>query len=206
MQSCVATLAESTSSSGTMPSLPQPRLDQPARSVGGREWVGGAALALYLLSGSWSLARVVGVEPSPSWEPRMWAVGLLVLVALLPIDKRAQSTRSAIMPELAWLGFSLLAITWAPDLELARAQAVDLILMLATAAALYRLNSGGHTQQLAAALRVTALVVLLGLMGMAMAGGLGSGRLAVLGGGPNIFGRNMGLLCVFALERALFTD
>jgi O-antigen ligase len=168
--------------------------------------VGGAALALYLLSGNWSLDRVVGVEPSPFWQPRVWAVGLLVLVALLPIDKRAQSTRSAVMPELAWLGFSLLAITWAPDLELARAQAVDLILMLATAAALYRLNSRGHTQQLAASLRVTALVVLLGLMGTALAGGLGSGRLAVLGGGPNIFGRNMGLLCVFALERALFTD
>jgi cell division protein FtsW (lipid II flippase) len=39
-----------------------------------------------------------------------------------------------------------------------------------------------------------------------MAGGFGGGRLAVLGGGPNVFGRNMGLLCVLALERALFGD
>jgi O-antigen ligase len=168
--------------------------------------VAGAALALYLVSGSWSLARVAGVEPSPLWEPRVWAVALLVLLALLPIGTRDRSTRSAIVPELAWLSFSLLAITWAPDLELAREQAVDLVLMLATGAALYRLSSRGRTQQLATSLRVSMILMLLGLMVAAMLGGFGGGRLAVLGGGPNVFGRNMGLLSVLALEHVLFGE
>jgi hypothetical protein len=110
------------------------------------------------------------------------------------------------VPEVAWLGFSLLAITWAPDLVLAQEQAVDLALLLAVALALHRLTLGGHVEQLAASLRLGLLVLLFGLMAAAMAGGLGGGRLAVLGGGPNVFGRNMGLLCVLALEHALFGE
>jgi O-antigen ligase len=50
------------------------------------------------------------------------------------------------------------------------------------------------------------LLLLLALMAMAIVGGLGGGRLAVLGGGPNVFGRNMGLLCLLALEHALFGE
>jgi O-antigen ligase len=188
-----------------MPALPQPRRDQPARSAGGRERLAGAALALYLVSGSWSLARVAGVEPSPFWEPRAWAVAMVVLLALLPSGVSARSTRSAVVPEFAWLAFSLLAVTWAPDLVLAREQAIDLGLLLAVALALHRLSSGGRTEQLAASLRVGLLVLLFGLMVTGMAG-LGGGRLAVLGGGPNVFGRNMGLLCVLALEHALFAE
>jgi hypothetical protein len=125
-----------------MPAPPKPRREQPAPSAGGRERLAGAALALYLISGSWSLARVAGVEASPLWEPRVWAVAVLVLLALLPGGGVARSTRSAVVPELAWLGFSLLAITWAPDLVLARDHAVDLALLIAVAMALYRLSLG----------------------------------------------------------------
>jgi O-antigen ligase len=189
-----------------MPAPPKPRREQPAPSAGGRERLAGAALALYLISGSWSLARVAGVEPSPLWEPRVWAVALLVLLALLPSSGAARSPRSAVVPELAWLGFSLLAITWAPDLELARDHAVDLALLLAVALALYRLSLGGQIERLAESLRVVMLALLLVLMLAAIAGGFGGGRLAVLGGGPNVFGRNMGLLCVMGLECALFGD
>jgi hypothetical protein len=190
-----------------MPSSPQ---QQPAGRVGtrtgtgGRERVAGAALALYLISGSWSLARVAGVEPSPIWEPRVWSVALLVLLAMLPSAGTSRTTRSAVLPELVWLGFSLLAILWAPDLEVARSYAVDIVLLLAVAIALYRLSLGGHIEQLADSLRAVMLVLLLGLMLVAVAGGFNGGRLAVLGGGPNVFGRNMGFLCVIVLERALF--
>src|SRR5688572_26441892 len=96
----------------------------------GRQQLAGGLLALYLVSGSWSVARIAGVEPSPLWEPRVWAVALLALLALLPSGPRTRSTRSAIVPEIAWLGFSLLAITWAPDLEYAGVQAVDITLLL----------------------------------------------------------------------------
>lgn len=170
----------------------------------GREHVAGYALALYLLSGSWSLARVAGVEPSPIWEPRTWAVMMLVALALLPARARLRTTRSAIVPEVAWLGFSALAINWAPDMEFARVQLIDVALLIATSLSLHRLLAVGRVEQLAASLRLGLLLILLGLMAAGLAGGLGGGRLAVLGGGPNVFGRNMGMLCIVALERALF--
>jgi O-antigen ligase len=193
-----------------MPRSPQrqqpPRRDAARPSTGGRERIAGAALALYLISGSWSVARVAGFEPSPIWEPRVWAVALLGLLALLPATGAVRSTRSAVLPELSWLGFTLLAITWAPDLEFARPNAIDIVLLLAVTMTLYRLSRGGHIDRLADSLRAVMIVLLLSLMLTAVAGGIGSGRLAVLGGGPNVFGRNMGLLCVMALERALFAD
>jgi hypothetical protein len=189
-----------------MPTPLQPRREQPAPSAGGRERLAGAALALYLISGSWSIARVAGVEPSPLWEPRAWSVALLVLLALLPGARVARSTRSAVTPEVAWLGFTMLAITWAPDIELARDHAVDLTLLIAVALALYRFSFGGQMERLAESLRISMLVLLLALLITAVGGGFNSGRLAVLGGGPNVFGRNMGLLCILALERALFGD
>src|SRR5262249_52828148 len=103
-------------------------------------------------------------EPSPLWEPRAWAVMLLVLLAMLPIEARGRTTPSAVVPELAWLSFSLLSITWAPDLEFAQVQGIDLVLLIIVGAALARLNSSGRTEQLADTFRVAMLVVLMILM------------------------------------------
>jgi O-antigen ligase len=186
-----------------LPRRPPARASASLGEAGGRERIAGAALALFLVSGSWSLARVAGVEPLAIWQPRVWAVAILVAMALLPGPRRPRLTPSALLPELAWLGFSLLAVTWAPDLLIARDQGVDLVLLIAVALALHRLGLGGQIEVLAASLRTGLLVLLLGLAAMALLGGVGGGRLAVLGGGPNVFGRNMGLLCVLALERAL---
>jgi O-antigen ligase len=172
----------------------------------GREQIAGVALALYLISGSWSVARVAGVEPSPIWEPRTWSVMILVALALLPARARLRTTRSAVLPELAWLIFSAVAVTWAPDIEIGRALTTDLGLLIAAGAALHRLTLVGRIEVLANSLRLGLLVVLGGLMLTALAGGVSGGRLSVLGGGPNVFGRNMGMLCVITLERALFHD
>jgi O-antigen ligase len=175
--------------------------------VAGREGLAGVALALFLVSGSWSLARVAGVEPMAIWQPRVWAVMTLVALALMPCTRSRHPSRpSALGPELAWLGFSLLAITWAPELELARDQAVELGLLIAAAVAVHRLAHTGRSEALAAALRRSLLVLLLGLAAVALLAGIGGGRLAVLGGGPNVFGRNMGLLCLLALERVVFSN
>lgn len=180
------------------------RAPLPSPSVAGREGLAGLALALFLVSGSWSLARVAGVEPMAIWQPRVWAVIVLVALAFLPGTRANQACRaSALGPELAWLGFSLLAITWAPELELAQDQAVDLGLLIAVAVALNRLARTGQIVALGASLRRSLLLVLLALAAVALLAGVGGGRLAVLGGGPNVFGRNMGLLCLLALERAL---
>ncbi|PRQ08120.1 O-Antigen ligase [Enhygromyxa salina] len=183
----------------------RPAVPTPAASGAGREVLCGFALALFLVSGSWSLARVAGVEPMVIWQPRVWAVIVLVALAFMPARGRAGGRargRSVLGAELAWLGFSLVSITWAPELELAEDQAVDLALLIAVAVALHRLAHTSRIERLASTLRSSLLVLLLGLAALALLGGVG-GRMAVLGGGPNVFGRNMGLLCLLALERAL---
>lgn len=162
-------------------------------------------LALYLVSGNWSVARVIDVEPLAIFQPRVWAVLSLVMLSIVGGHK-ARPRRSTLIAELAWFGFTALSITWAPDLELAQVQVIDVGLLIAVALAVHRLSITGDVERLADSLRLNLLVLYLALAGVAVLGGLGSGRLAVLGGGANVFGRNMGLLCVLALERALFPD
>lgn len=170
-----------------------------------RERAAGWALAIYLLAGSWSLARVTGGEPSLLAQPRSWAVALLVVLAVSPgaaIDRRP----GLLGAEVAWLGFTALALTWAPDLELAQVDVVDVGLLITVALCVHRLGRSAQLEVLLTSLRRALLILLLGLAGVALLAGVGGGRLAVLGGGPNVFGRNMGLLCVLALERALSCD
>lgn len=171
----------------------------------GREFLAGVMLALYLVSGNWSVARVVDLEPLAIYQPRVWAVLGLVMLAIVGGHK-ARPRSSTLIAELAWFGFTALSITWAPDIELGQVQVIDVGLLIAVALAVHRLTITGDVERLADSLRLTLLVLYFGLAGIAVVGGLGSGRLAVLGGGANVFGRNMGLLCVFALERALFPD
>ena len=74
---------------------------------------------------------------------------------------------------------------------------------VAVALSLHRLLRRGDAAALIDAFERSMLALLLLLMTAAVAGGIGPGRLATLGGGPNVFGRNMGLLCVFGLDRAM---
>ncbi|KIG19356.1 hypothetical protein DB30_02637 [Enhygromyxa salina] len=177
----------------------------PGSNAAGREGLAGLALAVFLVSGSWSLARVAGVEPMAIWQPRVWAVLVLVALAFMPSRVRRVGGRTALGAELAWLGFSLVSITWAPELALAEDQAIELGLLIAVAIALHRLARTSRVERIATALRHGLLVLLLGLAAVALLGGVGGmgGRAAVLGGGPNVFGRNMGVLALLALERAL---
>jgi hypothetical protein len=133
------------------------------------------------------------------------AVLSLVLLSLVGGHK-ARPQRSTLFVELVWFGFTALSMIWAPDLELAQIYAIDVGLLIAVGIAVHRLSTTGDIELLADSLWLSLLVLYLALAGIAVVGGLGSVRLAVLGGGANVFGRNMGLLCVFALERALFPD
>ncbi len=159
------------------------------------------AIVLFLLSGRWGLSRVFSVPDSVFTAPRGWLVGITVFVALIPVA-RARTPRS--LPPIGFLvfvGYFLLSVAWAPDADLAARKAIDLLLMAFGVLALRRLVvvTGVHatTQEL-----WTVFGVILGgfaLLGLAAGLASGSGRLAVLGGGPNVYGRNMGVLFVVCL-------
>ncbi len=162
------------------------------------------AMALFLLSGRWDLGRVLSMDGSALTAPRVWLVVLIGFVALIPVSRRA---RPALPPVglLAFFGYFLLSTMWAPDDALAVAKAGDLLVMALGLLCLRRLTLLAGVRATTAALWrvVAALFGAFAAMGLLSSILSGTGRLSILGGGPNVFGRNMGLLCVFALERSL---
>lgn len=186
---------------------------QPVRASGSaREPLIGLALAVYLLVGRWSPTRTLALEPSPLLEPRVWAALILVGLAALP---RPSSLGSASRELPAWWTASLLgqlgfwawtacAATWSPASELALGlELLDVALIVAVTLALHRLVLVVDPLATVVALERWLIGLLVVLAVLALAGGLGASRMAALGGGPNVFGRNMGLLGVLALHRAI---
>lgn len=174
-----------------------------------REQVIGLFVALFVLTGRWSPARVFDLEPSVLYEPRVWATTGLALLAMLPAPRLAYSVAvvrgsvGVITWQLAYLGFALTSVAWAPDLDKAPDNATHAVLMLVALASLYRLCGTVDPQALVASIWRMFTGVLTAMAVMAIVGGIGSSRLAILGGGPNVFGRNMGLLCVIWLFNAI---
>lgn len=98
----------------------------------------------------------------------------------------------------AFLGWLLLSALWAPDRSLAGLKAVELgIVAVGTAGLALALWRGdGHACR--AGMIGAALVGLLLLVSASLMAE-DSGRTAALGGGPNVFGRNMGVLTLLGL-------
>lgn len=162
------------------------------------------AMALFLLSGRWDLGRVLSMDGSALTAPRVWLVVLIGFVALIPVSRRA---RPALPPVglLAFFGYFLLSTMWAPDDALAVAKAGDLLVMALGLLCLRRLTllAGVRTTTAALWRVVAALFGAFAAMGLLSSILSGTGRLSILGGGPNVFGRNMGLLLVVCFGAVL---
>jgi O-antigen ligase len=177
-----------------------------------RESLVGLALAIYLLVGRWSPTRTLDLEPSPLLEPRVWSVLVVVALALVPRTPGAGRARrdlpawwsASLLSQLGFWAWTAGAATWSPASELALGlELFDIALIVAVTLALHRLVLVVEPHATVVALERWLFVLLLALALLALAGGLGSRRMAALGGGPNVFGRNMGLLCVLALHRVV---
>ena len=164
----------------------------------------GIAMALFLLSGRWNLERVVAIDGSAFTAPRVWLVAAVLFVALMPL---VRPRRDVVPPAglLAFVGYFLMSALWAPDSHLASQKAIDLLVMTLGILSLRRLTSHvgikPTTQRLWHVFAVTfGAFALVGLSSSLLGGG---GRLSVLGGGPNVYGRNMGVLLVVCLGAML---
>ena len=168
----------------------------------------GVLLALFLLLGRWSPVRSVGLETSELLMPRTWVVVLLALLAhgvgASRRERRPRGARAVVLLELLVGGWLVAALSWSPDVVGAWPKAYEVILVMMAVLSTHRVVEGTRPQVFMGALwlsllAVTGLMAAMALVSLSSA----SGRLAVLGGGPNVFGRNMGVLALIALARAL---
>jgi len=176
-------------------------------SLGTRSRFLGAAGALFLLSGRWKLASLFGPEladPPFYYEVRFWAVlalssGLLVM----PLNTRRRLRgRLVILPLLIFFGYTALSSAWAPDTTFAWQKLYDVILVAVATASIARIVGAGAADAFAEGLWggmfiFGGVLAWIALAAIGVPGG--SDRLAVLGGGPNVFGRMMGYLTFAAL-------
>lgn len=170
----------------------------------------GFFLALFLLCGRWSLARFLEVPSAflPFVEIRLWAVIMLLL--LIPVfcftSKSHQNTRYHLstLPSIFvifFIFYMIITLFWAPHLYMALWKAYELSLIILTIFLLQMFLKVADWGELIQSLwtsifLISGALALLGILYVFM----GSiGRLSVLGGGPNIFGRIMGFLMLAGL-------
>ncbi|WNG39977.1 O-antigen ligase family protein [Archangium violaceum] len=173
----------------------------------------GFIAALYVLAGRWGFHRLASAnpEPDPFMELRLWIVmGGLVLAtvglvhqthrAARPGETRLDARLSTAL--LLFIGYLCTSALWAPDAGFALEKLYELVLV-----AVMSVGFGLAALRLSAERVLDAFwgvvvmaTALLALTGMKQLLGSGGGaRLAVLGGGPNVFARLMGMLALGAL-------
>ena len=158
-------------------------------------------VALFMLSGRWSVARVFHIEDSLLYQVRFWVALAMVLVALIPgVPSRRRPGLGALA---LFVGYFAASALWAPSRAIAVDKVLELLLLAAAVWSAHRLSSWVPPGELTKALWtvLTLLLAMFALLGLAA--GTSGGRLAVLGGGPNVFGRNMGLLALVCTAASL---
>lgn len=164
----------------------------------------GCLLALYFLVGRWSIERLDGALDVGSvfQQPRAWIVAMLVVWASLAISGRAGTRTATWMTSIdaaicLFLGYMLLASFWSPNSELACDKAVDIGLLLTVALAFAISRPVLSHDRVLDGFWWAIVLVGVAMAGLAILNATG-GRIYVPGGGPNTFGRNMGLMALGA--------
>ena len=177
----------------------------------------GVLVGIFQLVGRWQVGTAVGgVQTGWLFEIRLWVLTGLSLWLFATVAAQSPGARRfhvsgvqrwGVMIVL-FVAYMILTSAWAPDATLAARKSYDLFLVAwscVLAAAALRLYG---TSAIVEAFWGTlfGLGVVLAVFGLtALFSGTGGTRLAALGGGPNVFGRNMALLTLASL-RLVFDD
>ena len=167
----------------------------------------GISFVLYLLSGRWSFARIDSTlgESQPLYEPRFLLVPAMYAVLMFAWRRggspQTESTRGIVRVALSlvvFLSYMMCTSLWARDSELASAKFIELLLvMMAVLACVWAWSLCDNELLREAIFRY--LFVFCGLLALLGLRSIADARLAVLGGGPNVYGRNMCLLAASCL-------
>ena len=171
---------------------------------------GGVLLAVFQLIGRSQAERFIGVD-GMGWhlELRLWVLGALSiwLVGITAVrgavrfDTRGVGKYGGMIAIFLW--YMIATSVWAPDPIAAATKGYDLLFVVwACVLMVTALRTCGVQATLDGfwgGLFVGALTM--AAIGLAASvAGVPGGRLSVLGGGPNVFGRNMGLLALASLS------
>ena len=171
--------------------------------------IAGAMAAIFLIVGRWSPERLFGIESlryfelnrSMLLEPRHWILPILVVTVLLLKFPRRHSVvkpdrvasrygRSAFRYLVLLFLYLMCSAMWAPVLGLGMLKAYDTFLTFGVliVIGLWHLSTDAELFHRAF---WKSLVILTGILMLCALFSLSTGRLAVLGGGPNVFARLM---------------
>ncbi len=175
-------------------------LVQPAFVLGG-------LVALYFLLGRWTFARLDGEYDAVSIfeQPRVWVIAAIASISGLMFcvfrERRLSEVRWVDVTLILWLVYMLVSASWAPDRGLAAEKAIEVALLVtvAVAIALTRSPYNDGMAMLGFWYVLVSIGAAMGLLALYMSS---SGRTFAPTGGPNIFGRNMGLVGIGALVLA----
>lgn len=174
----------------------------------------GVLFAFYFLVGRWTPERLAGDDQDAEfiWQPRVWAVGLIVLLTGYRVLQEMGAfsrhcSQASLVPSSAWYAavaglllqiYMMTTALWAPWGMSHSQKPWEMLLLILVQVCLCHLVAKGDLRTLRDFFwrAMTAATFFL-----AVAGAVASvtGRAAVLGGGPNAFGRNMGLLMLGSL-------
>jgi O-antigen ligase len=173
----------------------------------------GLAACLYVLGGRWSLTRLVGNVPpfDVFLHLRFWVIFLFVILLLLRAMRRmdfaehgrglCRSAQVLVFASASFLVYMVATGLWTSNTAVGIYKQLDGIFMLVATTACYHclvLSDGEEARR--AFWRFTVLLTsLLAALAVATVVIRGPQRMAVLGGGPIVFGRLMGLLCLGSL-------
>ncbi len=165
-------------------------------------------VGLFLVLGRWSIARITGSDETYALiEPRFWMAILIAGVAFAPIHRPLvelhRSARLGITALLAFLGYHVASMAWAPDLAMASTKAYELLLVACVLGAVIRLTQIVGHRAVAERIWQALVAIFMVFAAAALLGNEGGARLSVFGGGPNVFGRNMAVLGLFCAHLLL---
>ncbi len=172
--------------------------------------VGGVLLALFQLIGRSQAERFISVGGA-GWylELRLWVLVALstwligfAAAGIKRFDTRGAETFGRMF--VLFLGYMVITGLWAPDPLRATTKAYDLLFVvwscLLTVVALRTSGVQATIDGFWGGMFVGALAIAALGAAAAIVGAISDGRLSVLSGGPNVFGRNMGLLALASLH------
>lgn len=194
------------------------RQSKEVKIFGGLEICFGIALAIFYLSGRWDWLRIFPGDGSEIFsQPRIWLVQILMFLALMSyrhpeivivpgsfIDHRKRLTKMIVL----WVTYQMLSLLWAPYFTESLNKFLDVILIMTMLVALSFVIHNVRGDVLIKYFWLTiawvgGLLASLAVAQIIAAGPIsGMGRVSILGGGPNVFGRNMGLLALTCLHFA----